>query len=155
MNVQVANVAVTGLVAAYGFNETTGTVAADATGNNRTGTVNGAAWNAAGRFGGALSFDGVEDLVTVADANALDLTTGMTLSAWVRPVTLSGWRTALLKEATNGLAYALMPTTTCRSRQRTRISAGSTAAQQALRRSRSIRGAISPPHTTGRRCACS
>ena len=31
----------------------------------------------------------------------------MTLSAWVRPVTLSGWRTAMLKEATNGLAYAL------------------------------------------------
>ena len=46
---------------------------ADATGNGRTGTVSGAAWNAAGRFGGALSFDGVNDLVTVADANALDL----------------------------------------------------------------------------------
>jgi hypothetical protein len=107
VNVQVANVAVTGLVAAYGFNETTGTIASDATGNNRTGTVNGAVWNAAGRFGGALSFDGVNDIVTVADANALDLTTGMTLSAWVRPVTLSGWRTALLKEATNGLTYAL------------------------------------------------
>ena len=49
----------------------------------------------------------MNDIVTVADANALDLTTGMTLSSLVRPVTLTGWRTAMLKEATNGLAYAL------------------------------------------------
>jgi hypothetical protein len=46
-------------------------------------------------------------MVTVADANALDLTNGMTLSAWVRPTTLSGWRTAILKEAPSGLSYAL------------------------------------------------
>ncbi len=97
----------TGLVAAYAFNETSGTTASDASGNGRTGTVNGATWSASGRYGGALSFDGSNDLVTVADANALDLTTGMTLSAWLRPTTLSGWRTALLKEAPSGLSYAL------------------------------------------------
>ena len=39
----------------------------------------------AGKYGGALTFDGVNDLVTVADAASLDLTTGMTLEAWVRP----------------------------------------------------------------------
>ena len=33
--------------------------------------------------GGALSFDGVNDWVTVADAAALDLTNAMTLEAWV------------------------------------------------------------------------
>ena len=31
----------------------------------------GATWTTAGRFGNALSFDGVNDWVTVADANAL------------------------------------------------------------------------------------
>ena len=44
----------------------------------------------AGRFGGALSFDGVNDWVTVADANSLDLTTGMTLEAWVSPTAIGG-----------------------------------------------------------------
>jgi hypothetical protein len=46
-------------------------------------------------------------LVTVGDAPALDLTTGMTLEAWVYPLTLSGWRTVVLKEAPGGLAYSL------------------------------------------------
>jgi hypothetical protein len=71
------------------------------------GTISGAAWSPSGRFGHALSFDGVDDWVTIADANALDLTTGMTLEAWVNPSALSGWRTAVLKEAPNALAYAL------------------------------------------------
>ena len=61
-----------------------------------------------GRFGSALSFDGVNDLVNVADANSLDLTTGMTLEAWVNPASIGGaWRTVLLKETAGGLAYGL------------------------------------------------
>jgi hypothetical protein len=107
VTVTIANAAPTGLVAAYGFNETTGTAAADASGNNRTGTVSGAAWNPAGRFGGALNFDGVNDRVNIPDAAVFDLTTGMTLSAWVRPTALTGWRTVIMKEAPGGLAYAL------------------------------------------------
>jgi hypothetical protein len=47
-------------------------------------------------------------MVTVADAGSLDLTTGMTMEAWVNPTALSGsWRTVLVKEAAGGLAYAL------------------------------------------------
>ncbi len=38
-----------------------------------------------GRFGRALSFDGINDWVTVADAASLDLTNAMTLEAWVNP----------------------------------------------------------------------
>jgi hypothetical protein len=61
-----------------------------------------------GRAGGALSFDGLDDWVTVADAASLDLATGMTLEAWVNPAAITGkWRTVLLKEAGGGLAYAL------------------------------------------------
>ena len=95
------------LVAAYGFNEAIGTTVTDASGNGHSGSISGATWSTAGRSGAALSFDGVNDMVTVPDAAALDLTTGMTLSAWVRPAALSGWRTVLLKERTGGLAYAL------------------------------------------------
>ncbi len=96
-----------GLIAAYGFNEGTGSVTADATGKGHTATLNGATWSAAGKTGGAVSFNGTSSLVSIADANDLDLTTGMTIEAWVRPTTLSGWRTVGLKEAPGGLAYAL------------------------------------------------
>ena len=62
----------------------------------------------AGRFGGALSFDGVDDWVSVADSASLDLTSAMTLEAWVRPSAAgSEWRSVLLKEQPNQLAYAL------------------------------------------------
>jgi hypothetical protein len=107
VTVTVSNAAPSGLVAAYAFNETSGTTAADASGNGRTGTVSGAAWNTGGRYGGALNFDGINDWVTVADANALDLTTGVTLSAWVRPTAVSNWRTVIMKETNASLTYGL------------------------------------------------
>src|SRR5207253_6948477 len=98
----------TGLVAAYGFEDGAGTTAADASGNGNTGTLSGPAWTSSGRFGGALSFDGVDDWVTVADADSLDLTSGMTLEAWVNPSTPGGaWRAVLMKEQAANLCYAL------------------------------------------------
>ena len=96
-----------GLVAAYGFEEGTGTATADASGKGNTGTLTGATWAAAGRFGRALRFDGIDDRVNVADSNALDLANRFTLEAWVNPATLTGWRTVLMKEAADGLAYAI------------------------------------------------
>ena len=96
-----------GLVAAYGFSDGAGTTSTDFSGNGRTATISGATWTAAGKFGNALSFDGVNDLVTVADANGLDLTTGMTLEAWVNPSASAGWRNLLLKETAGGLVYSL------------------------------------------------
>jgi hypothetical protein len=69
--------------------------------------VVGATWTPNGRFGGALSFDGNGDMVSIADAASLDLTNGMTLEAWVRPASPGSWTTVLLKERPGGLAYAL------------------------------------------------
>jgi hypothetical protein len=97
-----------GLVAAYGFDEASGTNAFDASGNNLTGTVNGATRTASGRFGGALSFNGTNSTVTVASAAPLDLTTGMTLEAWVNPSSLgSAWRNVIIKERPNGEVFNL------------------------------------------------
>jgi glucose/arabinose dehydrogenase/PKD repeat protein len=97
-----------GLVLAYGFEETSGTLATDASPAKNNGTVNGATGTASGRFGRALSFDGVNDRVDVPDAASLDLTSGMTLEAWVRPTANSGWRSALIKErGTTSMVYAL------------------------------------------------
>jgi hypothetical protein len=45
--------------------------------------------------------------VTVADRAALDLTTGMTLEAWVNPTRRGGFRTLAMKETERGLAYGL------------------------------------------------
>ena len=96
-----------GLVAAYGFNEGSGATVADASGNGNTGTVSGAAWVTAGKYGGALSFNGTNSWVTVPDNASLDLTTGMTVEAWVDPSSLNGWEAVALKERPNGLSYAL------------------------------------------------
>jgi hypothetical protein len=96
-----------GLVIALGFDEASGTSAFDNSGGNRNGAISGAA-RAVGKAGGALQFDGVDDFVTVPDSAALDLTTGMTLSAWVNPTDFNGWETIVLKERGLGaMSYAL------------------------------------------------
>jgi chitodextrinase len=87
-----------GLVAAYGFNEGSGTTVTDVSGNNNTGTISGATRTAAGKFGGALVFDGTSAWVTVPDSASLRLTTGMTLEAWVNPSAVTSvWRDVIYK----------------------------------------------------------
>jgi len=73
----------TGLVAAYGFDEVSGSTAADLSGNNNTGTLGtGIARTTQGRFGGAPVFNG-SGFVTIPNTTSLALRTGMTLEAWV------------------------------------------------------------------------
>ena len=104
--------AVTGLAAAYNFDEPSGTSALDASGSGNAGVLNGPTRIAEGKYGGALSFDGMNDLVTVADSASLDLTAGMTVEAWIYQPSASGWRTVALKESPGDLAYALYSSTT-------------------------------------------
>src|SRR5207302_7234735 len=73
------------LVAAYSFNEGTGTAVTDNSGNGHTGTIANATWTSSGKFGSALSFNGTNAKVSIPDAASLELTTGMTLEAWVNP----------------------------------------------------------------------
>ena len=99
-----------GLVAAYGFNEGTGTTVADASGNGNVGTISNAAWAASGKYGGALSFNGTNARVNIPNSASLQLSSGMTLEAWVNPSTTTGvWRDVIYKgddnyylEATSG-----------------------------------------------------
>ena len=100
-----------GLVAAYNFNEGSGSAVADASGNGNTGTISGATWTTGGRFGGALSFNGSTSWVTVNDAASLHLTTGVTLEAWVKISALAGWEAAIIKETPGGLSYAVYANT--------------------------------------------
>jgi hypothetical protein len=108
----VASTADPSLVAAYGFNEGTGSTVADASGRGHTGTITGATWTTQGRFGSALSFDGVNDWVTVNHSALLSLTTGMTLQAWVFPTAQgSAWRNVIIKERPGGEVYNLYSNT--------------------------------------------
>lgn len=66
------------LVSHWTFDEGSGTIAYDAVGPN-DGIIYGATWTN-GISGEALSFDGVNDYVNMGD---IDITTGITLSAWV------------------------------------------------------------------------
>jgi hypothetical protein len=99
-----------GLVAAYCFNEGTGTTLFDTSGNNNHGILtNGPVWNIGGKYGSAIAFDGVNDRVIVPDANSLDLTTGFTLETWVYPAsTMTGWDTVLMKENPSAGSYAYL-----------------------------------------------
>jgi Concanavalin A-like lectin/glucanases superfamily len=104
----VAQPASAGLVAAYSFNEGAGTSVADASGNGLTGTISGATWSTQGRFGNALSFNGTNAWVTVGATALLNLTTGMTLEAWVFPTAHSAsWNNVIIKERVNGEVYNL------------------------------------------------
>ena len=110
-----APASIPGLVASYNFDEGTGTVLHDLSGNGNNGTLSNATWTTAGKYGGALSFNGtLGSWVTVNDSASLHLTTGMTLEAWVDPSTLSspdqGWVAAISKEhqnSSNDISYSL------------------------------------------------
>ena len=108
----VTNSAPTGLVAAYGFDEGSGTTTADRSGNANTGTLSNATWSTAGKFGNALFFNGTSARVNVNDSNSLDITSGMTLEAWVKPTLANtAFQTIIMKEQTSNTGYALYGST--------------------------------------------
>jgi hypothetical protein len=97
-----------GLVAAYGFEEISGAIVADASGKANHGTIMEAVSITNGHSGKALQFDGVNDWVTVNDSASLALSTGMTLEAWVYPTALTaGGKTAIMKEGSGTEVYSL------------------------------------------------
>ena len=73
-----------GLVAAFGFDEGTGTTVKDSSGNNLNGTIVGATWTTTGMYGNALSFNGTSSYVDLGSPSALQLTGSMTIEAWVK-----------------------------------------------------------------------
>jgi hypothetical protein len=85
-----------GLVAYWSFDEGSGNIAYDASGNGNHGTLtNGPKWTH-GKIGGALSFDGVDDYVQVPDSPVLT-PKSFTVSSWIYPFSTSGYRPFLVK----------------------------------------------------------
>lgn len=87
-----------GLKAAYAFDEGSGTTTVDRSGFNNTGTLVGATWTTQGRFGKALQFNGTSALVTAPDSPSLHLTSAMTLECWVFPTAVPlKWSDLIMK----------------------------------------------------------
>lgn len=98
-------------VAAYAFDEKSGQTAHDASGNGHDGTLDGAQWSAEGKHGGALQFDGEDDLLTVPPAKALAFGPNFTLEAWVRPSAAKPWAAVITKETPEFIGYQLLSET--------------------------------------------
>ena len=90
-----------GLVTALGMNEGSGTTLGDASGNNHTGTlVNGPLWVASqATYGQSVSFDGINDAVSVANPNTYNFgTADFTIELWVKRNVLGGGQRHLLSK---------------------------------------------------------
>ncbi|MEJ0038427.1 MAG: DUF4082 domain-containing protein [Gammaproteobacteria bacterium] len=96
-----------GMVAAYSFNEGAGATVQDATGNNNLGTVTNGSWTNQGKFGNALVFNGTTSRLFVNNSASINLTTGMTLMAWVYPTssTQTNNRTIMRRESNGYWLY--------------------------------------------------
>ena len=91
-----------GPVGYWAFNEGSGTVALDSSGNGNNGTLlNGPAW-VAGESGDALQLDGVAAYARVPDNAVLDPTAAVSVSAWVQLSTNGTYQTVLEKLAAEG-----------------------------------------------------
>jgi glucose/arabinose dehydrogenase/PKD repeat protein len=86
VTVTVDNAQTAGLVASWSFEEASGTLANDSSGNGNTATlVNGVA-RTPGRSGNGLTFDGIDDYLSVPNSPSLDISgTGLTLRMSINP----------------------------------------------------------------------
>lgn len=103
-----------GLVAAYGFDEGSGSSVNDVSGHGNNGVIDGAAWAPApeGKYGSALSFNGVNDLVVVdaSSSSTLNVGSAITEEAWVYPtMTQSSWSTILHRQTDAFYLHASSP----------------------------------------------
>ncbi|MBD3155897.1 MAG: signal peptidase I, partial [Candidatus Aenigmarchaeota archaeon] len=64
------------------LNEGYGSIIEDSSGNDNDGTINGAIW-VDGKWNKSLSFDGVDDYVSIPDDPSLDITDGITVEFWI------------------------------------------------------------------------
>jgi len=80
----------------------------EAYGNDGT-LIGGATYDDNGKFGRALSLDGSDDYVSVADHAALDITDEITIKVWIYPEVINTYKTIVAKgdAALGGINYGL------------------------------------------------
>jgi hypothetical protein len=94
-------------VAAYAFDENEGALAADLSGNEHDGTVEGAQWSR-GKYGSSLGFAGEEgECVTVPDSAELGLGEEFTIEAWAKADYPLAEDPIVFKESEGSYSYTL------------------------------------------------
>lgn len=99
-----------GPVSALGFHEGGGTTTADESGNGNNGTLQLAAWTSSGKFGRAISFNGVNSYVDLGNPMALQITGSMALSAWVFPTLHPSGDAQIVAKSTSSSGWQLKTT---------------------------------------------
>ncbi len=89
-----------GPIAFWKFDEGVGTTAYDSTQNNNDGKISGATWQNEDMCvsGKCFYFDGSSDKISMADSTVLDISSPLTVSAWIKPNTVSGSQIIVDKE---------------------------------------------------------
>lgn len=80
--------------------------ASDYSGNTFNGTNHGATWTDNGKLGGAYSFNGTDSYIGIADANKLEITGDISISAWVKTSQADGERMIFAKYDGTNPPYA-------------------------------------------------
>ena len=104
------------LIAYYKFDETSGTIASDSYGSNNGTLINNPTWATAGKFSGALSFDGINNYVDTKDFS-FSKNDSFTFSVWAKTLAfgasqvmfgkpVSGWEYSLMTYGTNSVRFA-------------------------------------------------
>ena len=91
-----------GITAGYAFNEVSGTTTADASGHGIVGTLTNGPTFTAGKYGNAVTLDGVNDFVNLGNPTALQFTGSMTVSAWVYATSFPSDDAAVVSKRTSG-----------------------------------------------------
>ncbi len=103
-----------GPVGEWKMDEGTGQSVYETSGNANAGTLGAGGsvasddptW-AAGRKGGALSFDGTDDIVKVGTASTYNITGNITLSAWIKPDNSGATNPEIISKSAGALGYRM------------------------------------------------
>ncbi|MFH0908834.1 MAG: LamG-like jellyroll fold domain-containing protein [bacterium] len=96
-----------GLVAHWRMDEGGGAIVADSAGNGNNGTLLGAAAWGAGKCGGAVQFDGIDDYVDCGNSALLKPTKNITISMWVKPAAIQKTYADLFGGHANNQGYVI------------------------------------------------
>ena len=86
------------LVGLWHFSEVVDDITNDSSGNDNHGTVHGASLDdGQSEFGNALRFDGLDDYVSIDDADILDITDELTIEAWIVADVINTYKSIVVK----------------------------------------------------------
>jgi len=106
LQASMASAADPSLVGWWKLNEGAGSVANDSSGYGNSGTLDGGPTWAAGQILGGLAFDGSDDHVDCGNDPSLDITSAITIAAWVQPTGPGGSSYPRIVDKSNGTGGA-------------------------------------------------